>query len=113
MVRITPQVSPDEPLDGLITDPLIVLECPEDPSGCELSFEDPEYPELGRPALYYARVAQEATLQLNAANLRCEDADGTPCASTDPCMGGYEGEDDDCLSGDQERAWASPIFLSP
>lgn len=112
IVRITPQIVEDEPLEGLIADPLAVLECPEDPAGCVVTFEDPEYTQLDRPALYYARVIQEPTLQLNAANLRCEE-DGTPCSATELCMGGYEGEDDDCLSTDQERAWASPIFLTP
>jgi hypothetical protein len=111
VVRITPQISPDEDIANLITDPLVVLECEPDPSGCVVTFTDPDYGT--RPALYYVRAIQESTQQLNAENLRCDlDAHGN-CLSTELCMGGYQGKGDDCLDSNQERAWASPIYLTP
>ena len=111
VVRITPQISPDEDLADLITDPLVVLECDPDPNGCVVTFADPDYGT--RPSLYYVRAIQTSTKQLNANNVRCEVDNEGNCLSTDLCLGGYQGEGDDCLDADQERAWASPIYLTP
>jgi hypothetical protein len=113
IVRITPQEHPDEPLEDLIADPFLTLPCDPDPEGCTVSFEDPEFPGLDREALYYARVIQEPTRQLNADNLRCQTDEDGACIETRLCMGGWEGEDDDCLAADKERAWASPIYITP
>jgi hypothetical protein len=112
VVRIRPQVAPDEPLEGLIEDPFLTLPCPSDPSGCTVTFADPEYLAAGRPASYYVRAIQEPTLQYNAANLRCtRDADGS-CVAVDPCRNGFDATDD-CRALDEERAWSSPVFLRP
>jgi hypothetical protein len=113
LVRITPQVAPDEPLDGLVTDPLATYDCPPDPDGCSWTFEDPEWQDLDRPALYYVRAIQEPTAQLNADAVRCTWDESGACVATDLCAGGWPGEGDDCLGQDAERAWASPIYLSP
>lgn len=113
VVKITPQVRPDEPLEGLIVDPFLVLPCDPDPAGCAVSFTDPDFPADGRPALYYVRVIQEPTPQFNAANLRCDAGPDGTCAATDPCPGDHRGAQDDCLAEDEERAWSSPIFVSP
>ena len=51
---------------------------------------------------------------MNAGGLRCQyDADGN-CVKVNPCYGDYRTPyDDDCLSPNEERAWSSPIYLSP
>ena len=111
VVRIRPQVSPEEPLDELVDDPFLILDCPG-PEVCEVSFEDPDFQSLGRPAIYYVRAIQEPTGQLNHEDLRCEtDALGR-CTSVQICQGGARGEGDDCIQDGRERAWASPITLT-
>ena len=112
VVRIRPQIRPNEPLDELIEDPWRVFPCPAGEPGCAARFTDEEYPAAGRDTTYYVRAVQEPTPTVNGAQLRCErDGDGT-CASVSPCAGGpptaYE---DDCLATAEERAWSSPIFL--
>ena len=113
IVKVTPQVTPDEPLAGLIQDPWLVLDCDPDPEGCAHTFSDDDFGAAGRPALYYARAIQEPTPQVNAENLRCErDADGA-CVAVHACLRGPNGAGDDCLGPGEERAWSSPIYLDP
>ena len=113
VVKITPQILADEPLDSLVKDPFLTLECDLDPQGCTKTFSDPDFVTDGRPAAYYVRAVQEPTPQFNAGNLRCtRDADGN-CTQSNLCRNGYQGEGDDCLAPDEERAWSSPIYLSP
>ncbi len=113
VVRVRPQATPGEPVDGLIEDPWRRFDCPSDPAGCVVRFEDPEFPASGRDALYYVRAIQEETPAVNGANLRTEfDAEGQPVKTT-PCYGGYPTDfDDDCLAPLQERAWSSPIYVN-
>ena len=112
VVRIRPQISPDEDLADLIEDPFLTFDC-DSQTTCEVSFSDPDFVSGGRDALYYVRAIQEPTGQLNHDDLRCErDVDGA-CLSVDICPGGISGEDDDCISPGGERAWASPIYLTP
>ena len=78
-----------------------------------MTFSDPDFATAKRPATYYVRAIQEPTPQVNAGGLRCTwDADGA-CITVKPCDFGYDGTDDDCKGQDRERAWSSPIFLTP
>jgi hypothetical protein len=112
IVRIRPQAFPDEPVDRLVEDPWLRFECAPDPSGCAVTFEDLEFPGLGRDTLYYARALQVETPAVDGANLRTTfDAAGN-ATSTKPCYGDFRtAKGDDCLAPVQERAWSSPIFV--
>ncbi len=112
IVRIRPQLRPDEPVAGLIEDPWLAHDCPPDPDGCTLEFEDPGFAAGGREVIYYARVLQEPTPAVNGGGLRCvRDADGS-CVEARPCYSDPRTPpDDDCLADVAERAWASPIFV--
>jgi len=114
VVRIRPQVRPNEPVRELIEDPWRRFDCPADRAGCTVEFEDPSFLMNGRPALYYVRAIQEPTPAVNAGGLRCErDAEGN-CTKVHPCYGDYRSPfDDDCLTPNEERAWSSPIYLQP
>lgn len=113
VVRVTPQITPDESIEDLIEDPWLVLDCDPADTTCEVSFEDELYAMADRPATYYVRAIQEPSMQLNADPLRCERDDDGRCLSVNPCRGGWEAAGDACLSLDEERAWSSPIYLSP
>ena len=113
VVKITPQILADEPLDSLVQDPFLAFECDLDPEGCAWTFSDPGFIAGGRPAAYYVRAVQEPTRQFNAGNLRCTRAAEGNCTRSNLCLNGYRGDNDDCLANDEERAWSSPIYLSP
>jgi len=111
VVRIRPQITPDEDLASLVDDPFLTLDC-GGKSTCEVTFSDPDFVSGGRDAIYYVRAIQEPSGQLNHEDLRCEDGPDGECVSVDICQGGERGEDDDCIQEGGERAWASPIYLS-
>jgi len=113
VIRIRPQITEGEPVEMLIEDPYLTLDCPDDETGCAVEFTDPDYLTTGRDALYYARAIQEPTLAINAENLRCEYDDAGNCIQVTPCWADYRvSADDDCLAPTEHRAWASPIYLS-
>jgi len=106
LVRIRPQVRPDEDVAGLIDDPWRSFECPPDPAGCVVTFTDDEYPAAGRDTVYYARVFEAPAPAVNGDPLRCTRADDGGCIESFPCQGG-----EDCLSSYAQRAWSSPIYV--
>jgi hypothetical protein len=114
VVRIRPQRLKDEALAGLIEDPWLVLECPGDPSGCVVEFEDEQFITAGRETTYYVRAIQEPTPAINAGALRCKTNQEGNCIKVDPCYGDYRtSPGDDCLGLNEERAWSSPLYLNP
>ncbi len=112
VVRIRPRGHESEPLHELIEDPWRSLPCPDDPSGCAVTFEDPDFVASGRSAVYYVRAIQEPTPTVNGDRLRCErDSDGN-CVHSRPCYGDWRTPDEDeCLASASERAWSSPIWV--
>jgi hypothetical protein len=114
VVRIRPQVLPGEPLEKLVEDPWRSFTCDDDPMGCQVEFEDEDFAESAREAVYYVRAVQESTPMINAGNVRCEFDENGQCIAVNPCYGDYRTPgDDDCLAPAQQRAWSSPIFVSP
>ncbi|HYD48119.1 MAG TPA: DUF3604 domain-containing protein [Terriglobales bacterium] len=114
VVRIRPQITPGERLRPLIEDPWLTLPCTASLAGCVVEFEDDELLSGGREALYYVRAIQQETPAVNAEGERCRyDAAGR-CIEVRPCYGDYRtSAGDECLVATEERAWSSPIFVSP
>ncbi len=112
VVRIQPQVRAGEPIAPLIQDPWKILPCPDDASGCDVTFEDPGFQASHRDTVYYVRAIEEPSQAVNAANLRCDyDAAGR-CIKINPCYGDFRTDyQDDCLAETEERAWSSPIYV--
>ncbi len=110
VVRIRPQVHPDEDVADLIEDPWRSFACDPHPEGCSVVFGDPDFAASGREAVYYVRAFEAPTPGINAGNLRCErDAEGR-CTGVSLCPG-PDGAADECLSEHEPRAWSSPIWL--
>ncbi len=113
VVRIRPQITPDEDVATLIDDPWKVLPCPDASEGCVVEFDDPDYISGARDTTYYVRAIQEATPTINGDSLRCDRGPDGACRSTAPCYADDRTPaGDDCLALANERAWSSPIFLS-
>ena len=112
VVRVRPQTAAGEPIETRIEDPWRRFECPSDPAGCTVEFDDPEFASRDDDAVYYVRALQSPTPAINGAQLRTRfDAEGRAIA-VDPCYGNWQTpEDDDCLAPVSERAWSSPIFV--
>ncbi len=112
IVRIRPQMRPEEPVAALIQDPWRVFQCDLDPAGCEVEFEDDDFVPGQRDSVYYARAIEEPSAAINGENLRCEyDSEGN-CIRINPCWAdGRTPPDDDCLGVTEERAWSSPIYV--
>jgi hypothetical protein len=109
VVRIRPQRDAGEEVAALIEDPWRVLSCEGDPRGCEVVFDDPEFPSAGRDTTYYVRAIEAASPVVDADPLGCtRDAEGA-CISLDPCFD--RPDSDDCRSPSEQRAWSSPIFV--
>jgi hypothetical protein len=112
IVRILPQISADEPLDGLVEDPWRVLPCPADGSGCVVEFADSDFARSNRDAVYYARAIEAPDALIHGNNpLGCRFDDQGRCIEITPC-GGDVPYEDDCLGEAEPRAWSSPIFVN-
>ena len=110
VIRIRPQATPGEPIARLVEDPWRVFECEPDPTGCSVTFADPEFQADARDVLYYVRAIEEPKPVINAANLRCDRDEAGNCVGVNLC-GGRDAIDDDCLAPSEPRAWSSPIFV--
>ncbi len=112
VVKITPQITPDEKLGELIEDTWKVFECDDQGQGCAVEFEDADFAEASRDSLYYVRAIQEPTPTINGANLRCEYDENGQCIKVNPChIDERTDYADDCLAPSEHRAWSSPIFV--
>jgi hypothetical protein len=113
VIRVRPQLRPGEAVGQLIEDPWRRFDCPPDPAGCVVEFDDPEFVAGGRDATYYVRAIQEPTPAVNAGGIRCRYDEAGNCIEADPCYGDYRTPfGDDCLTPNEERAWSSPIYLT-
>ena len=116
VVRIRPQRHVDEPRRDLIDDPWLRLPCldadgREGSVECEVRFEDPDFLGAGRETAYYVRALQEPTEAIGADPLRCTTDESGACVAVQPCA--LDDETEDCLAPVRERAWSSPIFVTP
>jgi hypothetical protein len=110
VVRIRPQIERDEPIETLIDDAWRVFECEPDPTGCSVTFSDPEFMTSARDAVYYVRAVEAPAPAVNADLLRCSYDDAGRCTEVDACSGDTP-VSDDCLAETEQRAWSSPISL--
>lgn len=111
IVRILPQVRPDEKIAPLIQNLWKVFDCPADGQGCEFEFEDPDYLAGQRSALYYARVIQEKEPLISGDPFGCEYDEQGNCIERTYCIGENATPDKQCIAEAEPRAWSSPIFL--
>jgi hypothetical protein len=112
VVRIRPRIGAGEPLETLIEDPWFIFPCADTGDGCRVSFEDPEFEESGRDAVYYVRALQKPSPTVNGAQLRCVKDETGACVRAAPCYGDWRTTDDEeCLANAAERAWSSPIWV--
>ena len=111
VVKIKPQLRPGEPVAPLVNNSWRVFECPADGNGCEIEFEDPEFSDDERDALYYVRAIQEKQLLIGGDPFGCEYDEQGECIKRNYCIGTEAIPDNHCLSEAEPRAWSSPIFV--
>ncbi|MCZ6828905.1 MAG: DUF3604 domain-containing protein [Gammaproteobacteria bacterium] len=114
VIRIRPQMHPNENIADLIEDSWLTHTCPADQSGCSFEFEDPDFLRDGRETVYYARAIEETSEAVNAALMRCVYDDQGQCTRANICAASpmFTDPEEDCLAPTEERAWSSPIFIN-
>ena len=113
VVKITPQISQDESLQGLIKDSWKIFDCKPSQQGCEIEFSDEDFSSSNRDTIYYVRAIQEPSPVVNGGNLRCTFNEQGECIKVNICYGDSRTDkDDDCLTLSEERAWSSPIYIN-
>jgi hypothetical protein len=112
IVRIRPQLTPDEKIAPLVESPWRIHECPEGASECTYQFEDEEFLSGERPSLYYARVIQEAEPLISGDPFGCVYDEAGACVERNYCVGEYATATENCLHIAEPRAWTSPIYLN-
>ncbi|MEM9705543.1 MAG: hypothetical protein AAF850_05640, partial [Pseudomonadota bacterium] len=112
IIRIRPQISPNEKVVDLIDDPFLPHQCEANADGCDFEFTDPEFASLGRDTLYYARAIQEPRPTINGEAIKCERDENGQCIKASICYGDFRGGESDCLSEKDVRAWSSPIYVN-
>ena len=114
VIRIRPVSGVTHDVGQRIEDPWRVLPCPDDTASCRVEFEDPEFLLSDAAIAYYVRAIQAPTLAVNGGGLRCDRDERGGCIRVHPCYGDDRTPlDDDCLGQVEERAWSSPIFVTP
>jgi hypothetical protein len=111
VVKVRQQLDPEEPVMPLVQDPFLVIDCDPEKPACEAEFEDPDYAGEDRTVAYYVRAMQQETPSVNAQNFNCRYKDDT-CVEMDPCTPSRDPENT-CMGVAEERAWSSPIYLTP
>ena len=103
-----------ERIQERIEDPWRVLPCAPSETGCRVEFDDPSFMDATTPVAYYVRAIQEPSQAVNGGGLRCELDEQGRCIRVRPCYPDDRTQSDDaCLGEIEERAWSSPIFVSP
>ena len=114
VIKVLPEINESEDPNDLIIDPWKIFECEENKAVCKIRFQDEDFLTDNREATFYVRAIQEPTERINGKNLRCTYDDEGNCIQTNFCYGGYKTDiNDNCISMSEERAWSSPIYLSP
>ena len=114
IIKVLPEINTSENPEELIMDPWKTFECEENKASCKIRFQDEDFVSDNRDATFYVRAIQEPTERINGKNLRCTYDDEGNCIETNFCYGGYKTDiEDNCISKSEERAWSSPIYLSP
>jgi hypothetical protein len=111
VVKIRPQVRPDEKIASLVEDPWRTFDCPSSGAACVAEFEDHLYAEQGRAAIYYARVIQAAEHLIGGDPFACEYTESGQCVKRNYCIGVRAARDNNCTAPAEPRAWTSPIFV--
>ena len=113
VVRIRPQIYPNELIEKLIEDPWMIIPCEDNGEGCTAEFTDLQFENGTREVIYYVRAIQEPSLAINAKGINCDFDDEGNCLNTNLCYGDYRSvSKGDCLEENEERAWSSPIYVS-
>ena len=111
IVKIRPQIRPDEKITPLVEDPWRTFDCPSNGEACIAEFEDSKYVEQGRAALYYARVIQTAEPLIGGDPFGCEYDEAGECVKRNYCIDDRATRDKNCTAPAEPRAWTSPIFV--